>query len=176
MAESDTRVVRVLFVCLGNICRSPLAEGVFLFNSKKHSDWLFDGNGVEYSVEAESCGTAGYHSGESPDSRSQEVARKHGFDISRQRARQITHEDFDCFDYIVTMDDSNYQSVKHLMKSAKKTKASLHKFVEFMEPNDVSQFGEIPDPYYGGKREFEQVYQLLDKGMPSLFNLIKSKL
>eukprot|EP00475_Leptophrys_vorax_P043035 TRINITY_DN8156_c0_g1_i1.p1 TRINITY_DN8156_c0_g1~~TRINITY_DN8156_c0_g1_i1.p1 ORF type:complete len:179 (+),score=51.24 TRINITY_DN8156_c0_g1_i1:100-636(+) len=158
---------RVLFVCLGNICRSPLAEGVFLNFVGKEDSTLAAADITN--VEADSCGTAGYHTGEAPDSRSQAVARAHGFSISSHRARRLSDSDFTSFNMIVCMDDSNYSETKR--RGKKNGSGSIHKFLEFL-PDSNKSFGEIPDPYYGDKDDFEQVYQLLHSGMPQLIKHI----
>jgi protein-tyrosine phosphatase len=159
--------VCILFVCLGNICRSPLAEGVFLHYGKT--------NHPSMSIEADSCGTYGGHSGESPDSRSRQVALKYGFDISAHKARKLRTEDFQKFDYIICMDDSNYSDVLR-SKPKDHVKAEIFRFVEFLPKEECKNVREIPDPYYGDKSDFDYVYQLLNKGMPNLFSKITSKL
>jgi len=135
-------MVRVLMVCLGNICRSPLAEGIL--KSKVFSNNVF----------VDSAGTAAYHVGNLPDSRSIDVAKKYGIDITNQRARAFTAVDFESFDYIYVMDISNYNHIINLANtSSDKEKVKL-----------ILNGGlEVPDPYYGGEGGFENVYQLLDK-------------
>jgi protein-tyrosine phosphatase len=170
-SKSGSSTFRVLFVCLGNICRSPLAEGVFLEYARTDST-LKDAGFTN--VEADSCGTAGYHSGEAPDSRSQAVARKHGFNIGSHQARRLSDDDFSSFNMIVCMDDSNYSETKRRsQRSGVTSTASIHKFLEFL-PEANKKFGEIPDPYYGDKEDFEQVYQLLQSGMPQMVSNIVS--
>ncbi len=132
-------------VCLGNICRSPLAEGI-LKSKVDPSRILVD-----------SAGTAGYHVGSAPDERSIAVARKNRIDISRQRCRRFVREDFDRFDHIFVMDKSNYEDVLALARHethAKKVRLLL----------EESQFDllEVPDPYYGGASGFDYVYELID--------------
>ena len=133
-------------VCLGNICRSPLAEGIL--HSKVSSEVFVD-----------SAGTAAYHIGNLPDKRSIKVAKKHGIDITHQRARKFTVKDFDIFDVIYTMDNSNYQHILMLSRNendAKKVKMILN---EIHPAKDLS----VPDPYYGGNQGFENVYKMLDE-------------
>jgi len=136
----------ILMVCLGNICRSPLAEGI-LKSKLPQQDFYVD-----------SAGTSGYHSGEKPDSRSIDVARENGLDITSQRSRPFTVEDFDLFDYIYVMDYSNYDNVIHLARNeADKAKVKLI----LDEINSYTQ--EVPDPYYGGNKGFDNVYNMLDE-------------
>lgn len=138
---------KIVMVCLGNICRSPLAEGIM--RSKVNSDEIL----------VDSAGTAAYHVGKLPDSRSIEVARKYGIDITYQRARKFSTKDFSDFDLIFAMDYHNYQNILTLAKSkdeAKKVKMILNE-VHFQQNLSV------PDPYYGGNEGFENVYKMLDE-------------
>ena len=130
---------KILMVCLGNICRSPLAEGVM--RSKLPID----------SFEVDSAGTANYHIGDAPDPRSIASGKKHGVDISMLRGRQFSITDFEAFDYIFVMDRSNYQ---HLIR--------LNKISFLGDALDKMTKAEIPDPYYGSEADFEKVYQLID--------------
>ena len=137
---------RVLMVCLGNICRSPLAEGIL--KNKVDSKTVF----------VDSAGTAGYHVGHKPDERSIKVASKHNINIKQQRCRKFNTSDFDDFDLIYVMDVSNYENVIKLARNnADKTKVSLLLSVSDQENT------EVPDPYYGGQNGFEHVFQLIDK-------------
>lgn len=134
-------------VCLGNICRSPLAEGIL--KSKVNSS----------KVLVESAGTGGWHVGELPDSRSIEVAKKHGLDITDQRGRKFSPYDFELYDLIYVMDNSNYRDVIKMSKNdveKKKVKLILN---EIFPGENV----DVPDPYYGGDQGFENVYQMLDE-------------
>ncbi|WP_420322836.1 low molecular weight protein-tyrosine-phosphatase [Flagellimonas sp.] len=136
---------KVLMVCLGNICRSPLAEGIL--KSKVDSSKVF----------VDSAGTAGYHVGNPPDERSIAVARKYGLDISMQKCRRFSATDFQEFDYIYAMDRSNFSNIMKLangIQDEKKVKLLL----------DEVDFGltEVPDPYYGGSDGFEKVYEMVD--------------
>ncbi len=134
-------------VCLGNICRSPLAEGIL--KSKR----------AFKTFEVDSAGTAGYHIGESPDPRSIAVARKNGLDISKQQGRQFMVSDFDIFDHILVMDTSNFKNVVKLARNPEdKSKVSL--ILDQLHPR---QHMEVPDPYYGGDSGFDNVYDMLDK-------------
>ena len=134
-------------VCLGNICRSPLAEGIL--QSK-----------VNYKeIQVDSAGTAAYHVGEKPDIRSIAVANKYGIDLTKQRARKFTVKDFDTFDVIFAMDQSNFHNIVDLARcqaDEKKVHAVLNELT-------LLKSKEVPDPYYGGDQGFENVYQMLDK-------------
>jgi len=134
-------------VCLGNICRSPLAEGIL--QSKLDANF--------FSVD--SAGTAAYHIGELPDQRSIAVAKKHGIDISNQKARKFDIKDFIEFDVIYAMDKENYQNICSLAKN----KTELQKVKMILDEVNLSQNLSVPDPYYGGDDGFQNVYQLLDE-------------
>ena len=139
--------IKVLMVCLGNICRSPLAEGIL--KSKVDSD----------KVTVDSAGTGGWHVGELPDPRSIDVARKNGIDITDQRGRKFSTYDFETYDHIFVMDNSNYRDVVKLAKNdteKQKVKMILN---EIFPGENV----DVPDPYYGGKQGFDNVYQMLDE-------------
>lgn len=139
--------VKILMVCLGNICRSPLAEG--LLASKLPKDQFF----------VDSAGTGNYHVGRQPDHRSIATAEKNGLDISQQKARQFTSKDFDTFDYIYVMDNSNYEDVVFLAKNeAQKQKVKL--ILDALFPGDNV---DVPDPYYGLQNGFDMVYEMLDE-------------
>lgn len=140
--------MKVLMVCLGNICRSPLAEGIL---QKKASDKQMD-------AVVDSAGTAAYHTGESPDIRSQEVAKKHGIDISGQRARQFQVSDFDEFDRIFAMDQHNFNDITALAR----TREDLNKVQLIRDMTSPGQRLGVPDPYYGGRDGFQKVYNMLD--------------
>ncbi|PIB23680.1 protein-tyrosine-phosphatase [Maribacter sp. 4U21] len=135
----------VLMVCLGNICRSPLAEGI-LKNKVDTSNVFVD-----------SAGTAGYHIGNAPDPRSIAVAKKYGMDISQQRCRKFTPSDFDSFDMIYAMDESNYNNIVRLATTAD----DISKVKLLLEESDSAET-EVPDPYYGEHDGFEMVYHLID--------------
>lgn len=143
-------------VCLGNICRSPLAEGI-LKSKVDPSRILVD-----------SAGTAGYHVGSSPDDRSIAVARKFQIDISQQRCRRFVIEDFDRFDHIFVMDQSNYQDVLELAQR----ESHIRKVRLILEETNLD-YEEVPDPYYGGESGFDHVYQLLDNACNVLAERLK---
>lgn len=133
-------------VCLGNICRSPLAEGVL--KSKVSSEFLI----------VDSAGTAAYHVGNLPDKRSIQIAKLHGIDITDQRARAFSKDDFDNFDIIYAMDRSNYNNIIRMASTAvQKNKVRL-----LLNESFPGENLEVPDPYYGGEEGFENVYQLID--------------
>ncbi|MDO5970209.1 low molecular weight protein-tyrosine-phosphatase [Flavivirga aquimarina] len=140
-------MTKILMVCLGNICRSPLAEGIL--KSKLSSD-LF---------KVDSAGTASYHIGSSPDKRSIEVARKYGLDISNLKGRQFKTSDFDAFDLIYVMDESNYRNVISLARNDEDN-AKVKFILNEIYPN---QNYDVPDPYYGGDEGFENIYKMLDE-------------
>ena len=138
---------KILFVCLGNICRSPLAEGIMLHLNEKHElGWTID-----------SAGTANYHVGEAPDRRTVANAKKNGVDLSALRARQFKAEDFRHFDKIYVMDKSNLSNVTALAK----TEEDLKKVDLLLNVSKPDSDNEVPDPYYGGEEGFENVFQLV---------------
>ncbi|WP_165733532.1 low molecular weight protein-tyrosine-phosphatase [Polaribacter sp. 20A6] len=138
---------KILMVCLGNICRSPLAEGIL--QSKVNSN----------TVSVDSAGTAAYHIGKLPDERSIEVAQKHGIDITKQRARKFVVKDFDEFDIIFAMDDSNYQNILSLARD----NTDEQKVRMILNETHPTKNLSVPDPYYGGNEGFENVYKMLDE-------------
>ena len=148
---------RILMVCLGNICRSPLAEGI-LKNKVLGTD-----------VRVDSAGTAAYHIGKLPDSRSIAVAQKHGIDISDQNARQFVAADFQRFDMIFVMDQSNYDDVMSLA-SSDLDRSKVYRLLD--RYGDGSLF-DVPDPYYGGADGFQMVYDLLDQATERLVKDLK---
>lgn len=154
-------MVRVLFVCLGNICRSPIAQGVF--------EQLLEERGLSDQVSADSAGTAAYHIGELPDERTRANARSHGIELTH-RARQVSAADLQAFDYVITMDKSNYDNVLKLYQTAGgKAKALLQMMRSFdVSPDDV----DVPDPYYGGAEGFEHVYQIVRRSAERLIDYL----
>ncbi len=140
-------MVKVVMVCLGNICRSPLAEG--LLKAKVDSS----------KVKVDSAGTSNYHVDDTPDPRSIAVAKRYGLDITDQRGRQFTAEDFNEFDHIYVMDNSNYEDVVKLAPSAE-AKEKVEIILNKLFPNENA---DVPDPYHGGEHGFENVYQMLDE-------------
>lgn len=141
------KITSILMVCLGNICRSPLAEGIMA--SKVNL----------YKVHVDSAGTANYHVGALPDPRSIEVAKKYGIDITNQRGRQFIQDDFDRYDQIYVMDQSNYLNVLKLARNQEDRQK-----VDFILNQITPRINaEVPDPYYGGESGFDHVYKLLDE-------------
>lgn len=144
-------------VCLGNICRSPLAEGIL--KSK-----------VSKNIKVDSAGTAAWHSGNLPDKRSIAVANAHGIDLTYQRARQFLVEDFDRFDFIYVMDKSNYV---HVCKLAPNDQ-SIAKVELILNESYPGKDFEVPDPYYGGDQGFENVFQMLDEACTEIKNKLEN--
>ena len=145
-------------MCLGNICRSPLAEGIF--------DRLIAEKGLSGTICTDSAGTAAYHIGANPDSRSVSVAKVHGIRLNH-RGRQFSESDFRNFDYILAMDRYNFQDIEMLY--TKKDRASLY----LMRAFDPKGRGEdVPDPYYGGDQGFEEVYRMLVRSSEELLQTI----
>ncbi|MFH7005461.1 low molecular weight protein-tyrosine-phosphatase [Flavobacterium bizetiae] len=138
--------VKILMVCLGNICRSPLAEGILA--SKLPKNFIVD-----------SAGTGSWHVGHSPDKRSIAVAKKNGLCIDQQKGRQFKTADFDEFDYIYVMDSSNYRDVIQLAKTPEHKK-KVHLILNELFPDENV---DVPDPYYGAVNGFDNVYQMLDE-------------
>lgn len=155
-------MVKVLFVCLGNICRSPAAEGVF---KKVVAD-----AGLSGRIEVDSAGTSGWHIGDEPDRRGQAAAARRGYDLSDQRARKVVAADFDAFDYIIGMDRSNLADLTSMAPAQARDKVSL--FLEF-----APQLGqrEVPDPYYGGDTGFEDVLTLIEAAAEGLLADIRDR-
>jgi len=147
---------KILFVCLGNICRSPLAEGIMLHLKDKHN----------LKIEIDSAGTASYHIGEAPDVRTISNAKKNGIDLSQLRARQFNASDYDAFDNIYVMDQNNLKNVLALAKN-KDHKQKVSLFLETLYPGSGM---EVPDPYYGNENGFEEVFQLVFKACDNLRN------
>lgn len=154
----------VLFVCLGNICRSPTAEGVF--RAKAEETAL-----IEH-LHIDSAGTSAYHVGESPDSRSQQEALRHGYDLSSIRSRKVIQEDFDRFDLIVAMDMDNFRELNSFKSNAYSDKLKL--FLADFAPH--LEVDEVPDPYYGGAQGFTRVVQLIEAASDGLISHIQKEL
>jgi protein-tyrosine phosphatase len=150
----STAPVRILFVCLGNICRSPLAHGVCQAHVEER--------GLTHAVTVDSAGTAAYHVGEKPDPGSIRVGLERGVDIRGQRARAFRKADFEEFDFIVAMDRSN---VKNIEKVGTPRKGQVLLFRDF-EPAELE--ADVPDPWGHGPRAFAEVFDILEAGMPEL--------
>ena len=153
----------VLFVCLGNICRSPTAHGVFAHLVKE--------NGLSDQISVDSAGTAAYHVGNPPDQRSAATALKRGYDLSSLRARQALSDDFNQFDYILVMDQENLFDLRQI--APVNGKAELKLFLEYASELPER---EVPDPYYGGSAGFDHVLDLVEAASEGLLQEIQSRL
>lgn len=151
----------VLFICMGNICRSPSAQGVF--------EKFVDDNGLAHQFIIDSAGTHSYHVGGKSDSRATQAALARGIDIRSQRARKICQADFETFDYIIVMDNDNHMNVRMMCPKAQQHK--IHKMMDFAPS---SKYTEVPDPYYGGDQGFELVLDLLENASIGLLQTIQS--
>lgn len=149
---------RILMVCLGNICRSPLAEGILRAKS------------THLNLHVDSAGTISYHSGKLPDSRSIEIAKKNGIDITNQRSRKFEYADFENFDKIYVMDSSNYNDVMRLAKT-QKDKDKVNMILNLVFPGENV---DVPDPYYGGEKGFENVFNMLDEACTKIVEELSS--
>ena len=152
-------MVRLLMVCLGNICRSPMAEGILRHKAQER--------GID--IEHDSCGTSNYHIAEAPDDRAVDKMAQYGIDISDLRARQFKSKDFDEFDRIYVMDQSNYRDVIRMADSEEK-KAKVKMILNEIHPGSDSP---VPDPWFGGMDGFESVYQLLELSCDKILDHVK---
>ena len=150
-------MIRVLFVCLGNICRSPTAHGLFA--------QLVRERGLQDRVAVDSCGTSGYHVGEGADGNMHRAAREAGYDLSDQVSRQLHRSDFDRFDVLVAMDRSNERGIRGAMP-----KGSSARVVRFMDFVPDAPGADVPDPYYGGMDGFRNVVELIERGCGPLLD------
>lgn len=153
----------LLFVCLGNICRSPAAEGVMNAIIEKH--------GLKGEIDCDSAGTNGLHNGERADHRMRKHAEMRGYNLT-SKSRQFTHDDFINYDYILTMDDNNFSTVMAL-DTDDLYDCKVKKIVSFCQNNHP---GEVPDPYYGGPDDFELVLNILEDACENLIKEIKDEL
>lgn len=154
---------RVLFCCMGNICRSPTAEGVF--------EAAVEQAGLGSEVKVDSAGTHAYHVGEQPDARSQRHARTRGYDLSRQRARQVCEADFEAFDLVLAMDWDNLAILETLCPHEHQ-----HKLRLFMSFAPEAQSAVVPDPYYSGAEGFERVLDLVERASQGLLVHVQQRL
>ncbi len=154
--------VKVLFVCMGNICRSPTAQGVFA----RH---VAESNLSEV-ILIDSAGTHAYHIGEPPDSRASAAAQRRGIDLTDQKARRVEEADFEVFDYVLAMDQSNYEHLASLCLPEHRSR--LHLFLDFA-PELAGR--DVPDPYYGGATGFERVLDLIDLASRGLLTKIRQQ-
>jgi protein-tyrosine phosphatase len=157
---SKSKSLSILFVCMGNICRSPTAEGVFRDRAEK----------AGLALQVDSAGTHAYHIGEQPDRRSQQHALRRGYDLSVQRARHVADDDFDAFDLILAMDRQNLAALK-----ARCPGAHHHKLALFLSFGELDPNGEVPDPYYGGDAGFERVLDLIEDASDGLVRHLESR-
>jgi len=152
--------IKVLFVCLGNICRSPLAEALFKHKVSKQ--------GLTNLIEADSCGTSNYHIGDWPDERTLVNALQNGIEMDH-RGRQITYTDLEKFDFVFAMDRSNYENIMQLANAeTHKHKVSLMRSFDLENEN-----ADVPDPYYGGARGFQDVFEILDRSTENFLEYIQ---
>lgn len=149
MHPNNNRFMKVLMVCLGNICRSPMADGWLRHKVKQHG----------LSVEVDSAGTANYHVGEKPDHRMRRISLEYGVSIDELRARQFTATDFDHYDIIFAMDQSNEQNILRLARN-ESDRQKVKLFLNELYPGENR---EVPDPYYGTENHFKEVIELLDQ-------------
>ncbi|MEP0202605.1 MAG: low molecular weight protein-tyrosine-phosphatase [Halioglobus sp.] len=159
MPEQRSEPVGVLFVCLGNICRSPTAHGVF-----QHK---INAAGLGHTVSVDSCGTGNWHAGEPPDGRASAAAALRGYDLSELRARQVTPHDFDQYDFILAMDESNLEDLRAMAPSGYSGQLAL--FLDFASGLSDST---VPDPYYGGENGFDEVLDLIETASEGLLKAV----
>jgi protein-tyrosine phosphatase len=153
----------VLFVCMGNICRSPTAEGMF----RK----LVQQEGIEDSFEIDSAGTHAYHVENPPDDRAQKAALSRGIDLGNIRARQVCHADFEFFDHILVMDRENLETLMFVCP-----RAHSHKLKLFLEFAPGLKTSEVPDPYYGGDKGFEHVLDLVERASVGFLSSVRNSI
>lgn len=156
------RNVKILFVCLGNICRSPTAEGVF---QKKLEETKLDNI-----VQIDSAGTAGWHIGKSPDPRSTQAAAERGYSMSHLKSRQVSSNDFHHFDYILAMDEDNLADLLEVKPTGAKARVEL-----FLDYAQDTSYTEVPDPYYGNEDGFSTVLDLVENASGGLLSTLASR-
>lgn len=154
-------MIRVLFVCMGNICRSPTAQGVF--------EALLEEQGWQNKVAVDSAGTHAYHVGDQPDGRAIQEARLRDLDLTRQRARRVADDDFEQFDYILAMDSVNMEALR--VRCPKALLYKLHLLLEFAEVQNK----DVPDPYYGGANGFGVVLDLVESGSRGFLTFLQAR-
>jgi protein-tyrosine phosphatase len=161
---NDNKRVNVLFVCMGNICRSPTAHGIFRR--------LVEEAGLADRIEIDSAGTHAYHEGEPPDLRAQETARRRGVMLHDLRARRARSEDFETFDYILAMDQDNYHSLSRICPEGRGLERRLLLLMDFAPEMRTR---EVPDPYYGAAGGFETVYDMIETAVAGLLEDIQRR-
>lgn len=154
--------IKVLFVCMGNICRSPTAEGVFTH--------LVESQGTRDRFMIDSAGTHAYHVGEEPDGRAQQTAQKRGIDLSFIRARKFARNDFEMFDHILAMDHDNYAILMDAAPPEHQSK--VKQFLDYAPERDES---DVPDPYYGGQNGFDHVFDLVEDASQGFYKSVISR-
>jgi protein-tyrosine phosphatase len=159
---NDAQKIRILFCCMGNICRSPTAQGVFLHLATRQ--------GLERMIEVDSAGTHAYHVGSAPDPRARAAALRRGIDISDKRARKLTVADFETFDYVLVMDRENLSAVEEICPPAHASKVQL--LLAYAPHLGIK---EVPDPYYGGEAGFERVLDMIEAAAEGLLAHILEK-
>ncbi len=160
----SNKPIKVLFVCMGNICRSPTAEAVF----RK----LVNERGLQDRIEIDSAGTHAYHVGHPPDARSTQTAQERGLDMRKQRARQVVQDDLQVFDYVLAMDQDNLARLQQ-MQCGQGDAAQLGLLLDYAAGDVVK---EVPDPYHGGPGGFDRVFDLVESGCRGLLNSIEQDL
>lgn len=154
--------MKILFVCMGNICRSPTAEGVFRAHARRHAP------GVD--IEIDSAGTHAYHVGESPDPRTIDAAARRGIDLASLRARQVSDDDFERFDLIIAMDRLNHATL--LDRSPPEHHSRIRTLLEFAGSTTLA---DVPDPYYGDDRGFDEVLDLVESAVEGLLAEVRHR-
>lgn len=152
--------MKILFVCLGNICRSPAAEGIFIHKAQN----------AGLQIEVDSAGTSAWHEGEKADRRMRQTAKARGYELT-SLARRVKSYDFDNFDYLIAMDDQNYDDLRQKAADTKQMDKVL-RMSEFFSRQDIDH---VPDPYYGGSKGFDLVIDLLEEASDNLINFIKKQ-
>ncbi|MDD4374958.1 MAG: low molecular weight phosphotyrosine protein phosphatase [Bacteroidales bacterium] len=152
--------MKILFVCLGNICRSPAAEGIF--SKKAHEAGL--------TVTADSAGTSAWHAGEKADRRMRQTAKNRGYELT-SISRPVVSSDFDVFDYLIAMDDKNYDDLRQKAE----TTAQMNKVLRMRDFFSDKRYDHVPDPYYGGTQGFEMVIDLLEDASDNLIKFIQKQ-
>lgn len=161
--EDKVAPVAVLFVCMGNICRSPTAEGIF--------SQLVANSALQREIRTDSAGTHAYHVGHPPDSRAVRAAARRGYDLSALRARQVAAADFATFDYVLAMDAANLAMLREMAPGQWRSKPQL-----LLDFGARYRGSEVPDPYYGGSGDFELVLDMTEDGASGLLEHIRKKL